>query len=396
MIAYPKNDLDNVKILQEVKKWHNNKLISDAKFQELELKYKHQLYSPNFFIRIGLFVFTFICASAANGFLMAVTGMFDGSEYGMGLRFFIHAAIMLFALEFFIKEKKPYKSGLDDALLYMSLGFISTALSMIFYSYERGEGISMLLISIMMLPFLISATIRYADMLVALAAFICGAMILFLALTNSGDFTKPFLPFAALVFAASFYFLTLKYKKIEKLRYWESCFWIIEIASLVLFYLAGNYYVVRNLTEELLGVYLKEGEDIPLAIFFYAFTATIPLVYVYFGLKNKNKSLLNTGLLLIAAAVFTFKYYFSLGHHEISMTAGGIILIAVAWLSINYLKKPKHGITYAEDKDENLLGNFDSETLLIAQSFGSQHNQVENNPQTGGGKFGGGGADGGF
>ena len=396
MIAYPKIYLDNVEILREAKKWHITKLITDQKHEELILKYKHPMYSPNLFIRIGLLVFTLISASAANGLLMAFTGMFDSSESGMSIHLIVHGAVMLFVLEFFIKEKHIYKSGIDDALLYLSLSSIVTGLSTIFYNYEFGESNSFLLISVLTLPFLIAATIRYSDSLVALSAFGCVLAILFLLIDTMGGFTKPFLPFVAMIVAAVAYFLIIKFRKSEKLRYWDNVFWILELASLILFYFAGNYYIVRTLTEELLGIYLNEGEDIPMALFFYAYTAIIPLVYIFIGLKNKNKLLLQAGLILIAASVLTFKYYFSLGHHEITMTIGGIIMIALAWVSINYLKTPKYGITYKEDKDENPLGKFDAETLIIAQSFGTQHNQGETNPEMGGGKFGGGGADGGF
>ncbi len=398
MIAYSKTHLDNLAIVHEAKKWHHNTLITDQKYQEIITNHKHPFYSPNFFVRIGLFVFTLICASAANGLIMAMTGIIDNNgETGIAIRLFVHGSLMLFALEFLIKEKNIFKSGIDDALLYMILGYFITGISFIFSSYELDEINSLLLISIVTLPILIAATIRYSDRMVAASVFICMLFIIFLVMNKISESTKLFLPFVAMITASITYFLSIKYRKKDSLRYWDNSLWIIEILSLLLFYLAGNYYIVRTLTEELIGIYINEGEDIPMAYFFYAFTALIPLVYIFIGLKNKNKILLRTGLLLIAASVITFKYYFSLGHHEITMTIGGSIMLALAWFSINYLKTPKHGITYTKDTDENILGNFDSETLVLAQTFGGTHHvQGDNNPEMGGGKFGGGGADSSF
>ena len=161
--------------------------------------------------------------------------------------------------------------------------------------------------------------------------------------------------------------------------------------------LAGNYFVVRTLSEVLFNLDLSEGGDIPFAFFFYAYTALIPLAYVYFGLKHKNKVLLQAGLILIVVSVVTFKYYYSLRHQEVTLTISGIIMIAVAWFSTRYLKAPKHGITYLEDKHKNTEGDFDAEALVIAQTFSTPQSEpgVDTN-EFGGGKFGGGGAESSF
>jgi ERCC4-related helicase len=65
------------------------------------------------------------------------------------------------------------------------------------------------------------------------------------------------------------------------------------------------------------------------------FTAIIPLIYIYWGLKTKNRHLLLTGLGITAIAALTFKNYFSLGHPEILFTAIGTLLIVLSWLFIN-------------------------------------------------------------
>jgi hypothetical protein len=396
MLAYQTNHLDHAEILLQAKKWHKNKLIPDQTYETIKMKYANPLYSPNFFVRIGLFVFTVISVIAANGLLMLITNIVNTqSDKEMAARFLFHGILMLGILEILINNKKLYKSGIDDALTYMSIGSILGGLCGLLYDYDRGDINSFILISAFCLPILIAATVRYSDMLLATAAFCCFILLYFLLITKTGEGSKYVLPFLIMIVSAGIYLITTKYKKIVKLRFWENSLWIVEILSLTLFYLAGNYYVVRTLSEELFQLQLMEGEDIPFAFIFYIFTAVIPLLYIFTGLKNKNKTLLNTGLILIAASVITFKYYFSLGHHEISFTVGGILMIAVAWLSIHYLKTPKFGITYTEDKDQNLLGNFDSEALIIAQTFsGPQHNQVENGNELGGGKFGGAGADG--
>jgi hypothetical protein len=45
-----------------------------------------------------------------------------------------------------------------------------------------------------------------------------------------------------------------------------------------LFYLSGNYFAVRELSEELLHTHIGPGQDISLAWFFYAWTFIVPIL----------------------------------------------------------------------------------------------------------------------
>jgi uncharacterized membrane protein YgcG len=121
----------------------------------------------------------------------------------------------------------------------------------------------------------------------------------------------------------------------------------------------------------------------------------IPVGYLYFGIKNKDLVLLRVSLLVLAFSVFTFKYYFSLGHPEITFTLAGIILLAISILLLNYLKTPKHGFTR-----ENMLtekwGNMNAEAFIISQTMGGNQVTVKEEFKGGGGGFGGGGASGGY
>jgi hypothetical protein len=394
MLAYNTELLDHTEILLHAKKWHKNKSLSDLSYDAIKNKYTNHLYTPNFFIRIGLFIFTVISASAANSLIMLFTGFFDSEKTGIGIRFIVHGIITLAILELLIKKKNIYKSGIDDALLYMGLSALIGGICVLAENYPGSD--KGLLFAFLALPFLIAAAIRYSDMLITTCVFVCLFFIIFILVSKAGEIAKYGMPFFITFLSALCYLQIVKYRGKEKLRFWDSSMMITEILSLILFYMAGNYFIVRTLSEELFSLQLQNGEDIPLSFIFYAYTAIIPVAYIFLGLKKKNKLLLQTGLILVVLSVITFKYYFSLGHPEITMTIGGIIMIIVAWLSINYFKIPKFGITYIEDKDEKVLENFDAEALIIAQTFSGPQHQNNNNPELGGGKFGGGGADSSF
>lgn len=394
MLAYKTEHLDNASIQHHAKKWLKHKLISEQKLEEIKLKYPDPLYTPNLFIRIGLFIFTSISLSAANSFFFLVTGGFEyNSEIGIGIRLIILGILALALLEGLIKDRKLFRCGIDDALLYASAGCLISGFCLFFAELDLRAEDYILLFFFIALPFLIVSAIRYADTIAAICVFICFFTIVFILVSKLGPVSKMIMPFLIMILSGAVYLQITKYRSKPGLRFWDSPLLILEILSLVLFYAAGNYFIVRTLSEELFELELTEGEDIPLALLFYAYTAVIPLVYVFYGLKNKNRVLLQTGLILIAVAVITFKYYYSTGHHEITFTFGGLIMILVAWGSIRYLKAPKYDITYIEDKDQQLLEKFDAEALIITQSFSSQHGPGNTGPEMGGGKFGGGGAD---
>ena len=96
-------------------------------------------------------------------------------------------------------------------------------------------------------------------------------------------------------------------------------------------------------------------------------------------------------------SAITFKYYFSLGHPEVSLTIAGILLIAVAYFAINYFKIPKHGITFEEDIDANSFLRSNAEALLILEGMTQKTPETsENGFEFGGGQSGGAGSGGSY
>ncbi|MCC6186348.1 MAG: hypothetical protein IT256_04270 [Chitinophagaceae bacterium] len=203
------------------------------------------------------------------------------------------------------------------------------------------------------------------------------------------------MPFCFMVVSVVIYEISEKYKSKEELRFWTECFATLQSVALMLFYLAGNYFVIREASIEYFGLQIPKGGDIPLAFFFYLFTAVVPLLYIFWGLRKKQKLQLWVGLVLVAASILTFKYYFSLGHPEITLTIVGAVMMLLAYFSIRYLKSPKHGITFDEDEDESEYLNSNTEAIIIAQNMSAQPDGVDMNTNAegfGGGSSGGGGA----
>jgi uncharacterized membrane protein YgcG len=229
-----------------------------------------------------------------------------------------------------------------------------------------------------------------------LAALICFGGLIFYELALAGEIYKQMIPFVFIAVFTPIYFACRKLKTLSGCSIWINNLTVVEAFSLIVVYAAGNYLVVRELSVSMMNLDLSQGDDIPFAFLFYAFTVLIPIAYLYFGIKEKNVVLLRVSLLALAFSVFTFKYYYGFGHPEISLTVAGALLTSIALILLNYLKTMRNGFTR-----ENLLtekwGSANIQAILVSQTMGGNQ-VVAADPEFkgGGGEFGGGGASGDF
>lgn len=396
-IAYPSQLFDDVSVKETAEKWQKNGLIESESLKAIESKHPLSFYSPGLFTRIGIFIFTWLGYCAMGGlftlmFFSSAMAQID-NQNAISFHLAIHTIVVFACLEFVIRERKAYKAGIDDALLYGGLGLlISFIFSTVFDYNSLFSNSTLLLQAIIAFVIFTIAAIRYVDKLVAACAYLSLLAIVFLSLSLTGEIGKMLMSFALMLVSAGIYFYVKKLKQTHQARFWFSSLWLIELLSLLVFYIAGNYFVVRSLSEEMFDMHLAEGEDIPLAFIFYIFTALVPVIYVWKGLQKKDRTLLISGLILVALSVLTFKYYFSLGHPEISLTAAGVVMILIAYAATRYFRTHKFGVTYAEDKamEKSLLN---LESVIIGQTINAGTHLGHDGFQFGGGKSGGGGAD---
>lgn len=388
MIIYNRHWLDNLTIKNESREWMRSGLITAMEFDDLKLKYQTPYNDSNIFIRAGMFVLTIIVISSAAGLYNV---MIDIPLLGQ----LIISTIGLFAsAEYFIQKKYYFRNGVTDALLYTGLSTLCFAIIMLIDKNNLKLNADPLVYLISVSPFFIYAAVRYADAFLALISFFLIIIINALLILKAGMAGKLILPFETMALSYLIYFSIRKLKSAEANRYWEKCLSMTEILSLSLFYLSGNYLVVRELSELLLNAKIPAGADISFAWFFYTFTILTPLIYIWRGLVRKDYILIRTGIILEVIGVISIKYYYSLLPPETAMMLGGFVIIGVAVISIKYLKTPKYGITYESDEIRNESADVLS-SLVIAQAASNMH-PPESHTRFGGGESGGGGAGGQF
>ena len=378
MIAYNRAWLDALKIKEKAQEWLKQGLITEGVSKSIEDKYPEDFYSPNVFIRIGLFIFGSILIGAIMAFISLLISLNSSIAFATICLFL--GILCFVALENIVK--RHYQSGLDDVFLYAGLWFIVGGFALMVSNLDDS-----LFLACLAFPFLLFASIRYIDRLLTALTFCCLGLIFILFFQRATPSVAVYiLPFVGMIYSSIVYFWTIKNKDKYHLRHFSGNFDILEAVSLIAFYASGNYYVLQQAGLTYFGI-----ETVAMAWLFWGFTFIIPIAYIYSGLMRKDRWMLNIGLVCVAASILSYRFYFHVLSLEVAAIFGGAVLLAIAYFSIKYLNKNKTDYTYEQDdNNKSLFAN--SEALILAQSFGHQTPTADDKPIFGGGDFGGGGA----
>lgn len=383
MIAYNQDWLDALQTRDAAGQWHEKGLLSDEQWQAIQDRHPSNFYSPNVFIRIGLAVFCWILLAAALG--LAFLFMEPDSSEGAAMLSIFLGIIWIVLLETWaIRSKGHLGSGIDDMLLYAGASIIIGSLwSLLSYDTEP------LVYSFIALPFLVAGSIRYIDRLGAAATYCCALLIVLLLVNEIPQLALYLLPFTGMLFSAAAWLFARNGQKRYAWRHWAGGLMVVELLALVSFYASGNYWMVHQAGLGLFGL-----EQAPMAWFFWTFTFGVPVLYIVWGLRRKDRFMLDVGLGCVAAGVFTYRYYFHVMPLAWAASIGGAILLAVAYFSIRYLRKNAGAYTYEAGTEKKSLLQ-EMEVQVIAQTVGGQSTPVKKDT-FGGGQFGGSGASGEF
>jgi uncharacterized membrane protein YgcG len=384
LLAYNLEELEKHEILSYAKDLNKSQVISQVQLDGIKNKVKSNLYSPSIFMRILLFILSLIGLSTVLGPVALIMGI--DSEVGIRVEAFVVGISILLLLDFvLIKESKHYKSGVTEAALVVGLVLFSGGL--------LGEpNYNPIIYLVYGLAITLFAAIRYLNSAGLIAALGFAGAIVFQVLYNFGGLAQALIPFAIMVLYALLFWGIKKLQSQKPSFIFDDYFTLSKVFCLLMVYVAGNYFVVRELSVELMGVNIEPGGDIPFAFLFYFFTGFIPLGYLFYGIKRKSILFIRVALLTVVFSIITLKIYFSLGAPIVTITLSGAIMIGLALVLLRYLKEPKYGFT----REKLLHDKWDSSELtafVVSQSLSGHQVEVnDENSEYGGGSFGGGGA----
>lgn len=386
-IAYDTKELFNLHIVKEARHWCSEGFITKENLAAIQAKYPSKLYHPNLAIRVLLFVASFIAVSGAGGLMFI---MIDGaSQAGVGIFLIVFGVGSLFLAEkVFIVNNSHFRSGVAEAGAYSACGYLIFGIGLL---TDENEHV-LLLAGVVVLAYM---SIRFLDLLCHILGILTLAALIFYECYQLGGIFQQIIPFVIILSFSAVYGLARRVRKNDEYYLWEDNLRLTEFLSLLIIYAGGNYLVVRECSIELLDLSLLPGEDIPLAFFFYAFTAISPLILNYRGVTLHNIGMIRIGIVTLAFSVVTFRYYFSIAPPEVALTVAGLIVLGVAAWLFNYLKVDRSGFTREKLLSRQWVGN-EVTAFAVSQTMGGNVTKPDESFKGGGGSFGGGGASGDF
>ena len=386
IIAYNVAELEKKKILSEAEYLYKSKLLSGEQWHNIRKEYASRLYTPSIFMRVLLFIFSLIGMMTIIGPLGALFS--DIRESGYRILSLILGILILFITEkLLIKDRYHFNSGITEAGIYSSL-------SMIAFGILGSDPPYLIICAIVGFLLTSFAAIRYLNLLALISSIGFSGWILFQMIIAIGGIVEALMPFIFMATFGTMYWYSKKLQ--EKLQniIFEDHFVIVKTIALLLFYVAGNYFVVSELSISLMGLQLSAGDDIPFAFVFYLFTAMVPIAYFYWGIKKKSILFIRIGLLTMALSVVTFNYYYTLEFPMLTVTICGAALILIALVLFNYLKQIRNGFTREILLDDKWSSS-DLTAIIASQTLGGNTMNVPDDDLIfKGGSFGGAGAGG--
>lgn len=384
MIIYNKDWLINKDIQEQIITAFKQGVITKEEQEVVINKYPVGFYSPNYFVRIGLGILTFITVLFTFGFFSLLGSSFSENITGLLV---ITGMVCYMALEFMVRQNNHFCSGVDDVLLY-------TAVLLIIYGICHGPfSINLTSASIIALLYFVSTllvSLRFIDRITTAATYISFFAFVFYSYLHLGNIAKATMPFVVIILSTLAYFFAIAAGKNKKWLHYYSCLSVIKILSLITFYVGGNYYVIRELSDSMFQLHLKPTDSITLGWFFWIWTLTVPIFYVINGIIKKERYFIHVGIILLVVSIATIRFYHQVLPVEAAFLLGGSVLIAIGYGLMKYLETPKNNFTASQINDDKNFANIEA---LIAVSVASTNIiPAQHNTEFGGGSSGGAGA----
>ena len=385
--AYNKQSVHNLQLRESAQILLDDGCITPPQYEALKTAFPVVFKQSNLFVRVGLFLFTCLCLLFGAG-LFGLMTLGSGGTEAIGFILLMFAFVVGCVTEMLIRSNNLYRQGSDNALIYATILSLMSSIAVIL-KIEIPLTISLISVFVLSL-----ATWRYGDPFLAVLAFLGFLFSIFLIIKNA-EMNLAAIPLSLAIISVSTYFFVKNCFKNESLFYWKDCFEILEKVSLLTIYASTNYFVIHQLAMQMDSSF--EVEPLPLSFVFSGLTTLLPFVYIYFGVKNRDRTLWIAGAIIVLMSVLTFKYYHHVLPLEWSLLIAGTLLLGIGFLLLQYLKTPKNG--FSNQPERGAKNPY--EALIISQVLQHSHAMEalpdsEIPPQFGGGDFGGGGASGEF
>lgn len=388
MIAYNSTLLDNSLLVDEALNLKKSGFIDSVQYKTIVNELPTLKGQKNLLIRFGFFILGGFLYSSICGMLSIFSINYENFNYEILL--FLYSIIGFLGIEFLARQKY-YGFGVDDGFLLGAQMLLFTGVGITIHENYLAVFVTMAVVSTI-------SYLRYIYLSSAILACIGLTGSLAYLMFEFGTIGKSILPFVMMLFSGMLYFISKKRIENLKLPYYLKGIQLANSFSLILFYLSGNYLIVRELSILLLKKDIPATQEIPFALFFYAFTLIVPVCYLIYSLKKREKPMLWLGFLAIGFSIYTIRYYHHILPPEVALTFGGLALFAFTYFSIKKIKTNETGITFLPNRLSDSNSQLNLEIVIVASQFGlkPEIKPADSPMNFNGGGFSGGGSGGEF
>lgn len=387
MIAHNKTLLENQFLINQAQSLQKAGFISPENLAQIEKDLPVLKTQKNILIRLGMAFLGLLLYSSICGFI-SLLGI-NSIDHNFQVYLFIYAAIGFAGAEFFAQQNTK-EQGLDDTFLIGGQILLAVAIGFDHDDYQILMALTATLVSFL-------SYLRYTHLSSVFLFCVASTATIGIGVFNSENIPTNLLTFILMGYAVIVYFLANKATQQVRFPFYHLGLVVFKNFGLVLFYLAGNYLIVRELSVALLNLHLTPKTDIPLAWFFYTFTILVPVLYIYFSIKLQQRAMLWIGFLAVGFSIYTIRMYHHVLPPELALTLGGLLLFALTTFCIKRLKHKTTGLSFMPDKFANSQNFIHSQALILTSQFGIKPETTPQSPmEFGGGDFSGGGSGGGF
>lgn len=384
MTAKNKDLIENLALFNESKSLRRAGFLQHEDVVRIKSDLPLPRTSSNFLFRLGFF---FLGCTLYSSILGSISLFFldTGLDYPYVMLVFSMLGLLIAEL---LSHKDFHNFGLDDAFILSFQLMFCAAIGVL----TESPTLVFVLLSVLGL----ASCYRYFSTGSMLFALIGISSFLGSVVTVHKVVDALFLPFIMLATAGLMYYGYQRFKEHALVRPYQNSLRVVKFFSIILAYLSVNYAVVREMSEDLLGIEVTPGNDIPLAWLFYFLTVAVPAFYITYSLRKRDRVFLLVGIGSFAASIITIRMYHALLPLESALVLGGLALIVASLYAMKKWKTNETGITFLADRFRT------SKALSYAQaaigaSQTAANGDASNAPMPfGGGDFSGGGTSGNY
>ena len=357
---YTSEQEENIFTREKAKAWRRSDLITEDQLRIMEECTDPGISQTHAFFRLLFFVFICVCASA----IVALVLWLINNRVGEATTLIFFGITYYLLAEYVIRTRFFYRYGIEEALAIVSMISLVIGCGLLMNNWHIDNQLVIVIACLLLVTAGFWIYLRFGFLYAILISIIAFCIIPFqLSLPATGE--RLFLLFILCLILL----ISLIFDKSEIADFQKEKNTIIQACLLAAIYVTINLRIfeLARLYFRDIGINQQPYAGFPPYLYWisYLLTFLIPFGGLYWGIKNRQRIIINVSLLTAFVALSTNKDYLGLKHYAWDPAIMGILLIALSilikrWLTLgpskarycftaeNILKSESHGINLAD------------------------------------------------